>query len=97
MSEGANEIFVYSREKNLSESLVGAILLVEEYGGGVKSIAKFGDLGDSGVGWNDGYRARVDGHDEVGGQKGVVNGGLHSQLDKAEGAATNFGLDRGVF
>ena len=33
--EGADEHFVNSREKNLSESLVGAIVLVEESGGGV--------------------------------------------------------------
>ena len=55
--------------------LVGAIVLVEECGGGVKSIAKFGDLGTSGFGWDDGYRAGVDEHDEGAGQKGVVNGG----------------------
>ena len=66
--EGADEHFVNSREKYLSESLVGAIVLVEECGGGVKSIAKFGDLGTSGVGWDYGYRARVDGHDEGGGK-----------------------------
>ena len=64
VSEGADEHFVNSREKNFLESLVGAIVLVEECGGGVKSIAKFGDLGASGVGWDDGYRAGVDGHDE---------------------------------
>ena len=62
--EGADEHFVYSGEKDLLESLVGAIILVEECGGGVESIAKFGDLGASGVGWDDGYRAGVDGHDE---------------------------------
>ena len=45
--EGADEHLVYIREKNLSESLVGAIVLVEECRGGVKSIAKFGDLGAS--------------------------------------------------
>ena len=60
MLEGADEHFVYSRDKNLSDSLVGAIVLVEECGGGVKSIAKFGDLGASGVGWDDGYIAGVD-------------------------------------
>ena len=48
--EGANEHFVYSRQNNLSKSLVGAVVLVEECGGGVESIAKFGDLGTSGVG-----------------------------------------------
>ena len=72
--EGADENFVYSREKNFSESLAGATVLVEECGGGVESIAKFGDLGASGVGWDDGYRARVDGHDKGDGQRGVVNG-----------------------
>ena len=75
VSEGAYEYFVYSREKNLSESLVGAIVLVEECGGGVESIAKFGDLGASGVGWDDGYRAGFDRQDEGGGLQGVVNGG----------------------
>ena len=64
VSEGADEHFVYSGEKNLSKSLVGAIVLVEECGGGVESMAKFSDLGAIGVGWNDGYRAGVDGHDE---------------------------------
>ena len=75
MSEGADEHFVYSREKNLSESLVGAIVLVEECRGGVESIAKFGYLGASGVGWDDGYRAGVDGHDEGDGRKSIVYGG----------------------
>ena len=66
--EGEDEHFVNSREKNLSESLVGAIVLVEECGGGIKSIAKFGDLGASGVGWDDGYRARVNMHDKMDGR-----------------------------
>ena len=64
VSEGTDEHFVDGGEKNLSKSLVGAIVLIEERRGGVKNIAKFGDLGASGVGWDDGYRARVDGHDE---------------------------------
>ena len=53
-------------KKNLLKSLVGAVVLVEECGGSVESIAKFGDLGASGVGWDDGYRARVNGHDKSG-------------------------------
>ena len=73
--EGADEHFVNSGEKNLSESLFGVIVLVEECGGSVKSIAKFGDLGASGVGWDDGYRAGVDGHNEGGGRKIVVDSG----------------------
>ena len=93
--EGADEHSIDSIEKNLSESLFGEIVLVEEYGGGVKSIMKFGDLGDSGVGWDDGYRSGVDSHDEGGGQQDVVDGGWHSQLDKAKGAATKVGLNRG--
>ena len=68
MSEGADEHLVYSGEKEFSKSLVGAIVLVEECGGGVKSILKFGDLGASGVGWDDGYIVRVDGQDEGDGQ-----------------------------
>ena len=64
VSEGADENFVYSRENNFPESLVSAIVLVEECRGGVESIAKFGDLGASGVVWDDGYRAGVDRHDE---------------------------------
>ena len=75
VSEGADEHFVYSREKNLSKSLVGAIVLVEECGGGVEGIEKFCDLGASGVGWDDGYRAGFDRQDEGGGLQGVVNGG----------------------
>ena len=75
VSEGADEHFVYSKEKNLLESLVGAIILAEECGGGVESIVKFGDLRASGVGWDDGYRAGVDGNNEGGGRQGVVNGG----------------------
>ena len=71
--EGADEHFVNSREKNLLESLVGAIVLVEECGGGVVIIAKFGDLGASGVGWDDGYQAGVDRHDEGDGRKIVVD------------------------
>ena len=51
-------------EKNLSKSLVGVIVLVEECGGGVKCIAKFGDLGASVVGWDDGYISGVDGHNK---------------------------------
>ena len=76
-------------------SLFGAILLVEEWGDGVKIIAKFGDSGASGVGWYDEYRVGVDGHDEGGVQQGVVNGGLHRELKKEVGAATKVGLDRG--
>ena len=53
VSEGADEHLVNSREKNLSESLVDVIVFVEECGGGVESIAKFGDLGASVVGWDD--------------------------------------------
>ena len=75
VSERADEQFVYSRENNLSESLVGAIVLVEECGGGVESISKFVDLGASGVGWDDGYRAGVDGNDEGDGRQSVVDGG----------------------
>ena len=73
--EGADECFVYSGEKNLLERLVGAIVLIENCGGGVESIAKFRDLGANGVGWDDGNRAGVDRHDEVGGRKVFVNGG----------------------
>ena len=35
----------------------------------------FGDFGDSEVGWDEGNRAGVDGHDEGGGRQGLVNGG----------------------
>ena len=79
----------------MSESLVGGIVLVEECRDGVESIAKFGDLGASGVGWDDGYRAGVDRHDEGNGRKSVVDGGRHSQLEMAEGETTEVGLDRG--
>ena len=46
------EHFVHGGKKNLSKSLVGAVVFVEECGRSVKSIAKFGDLGASGVGWD---------------------------------------------
>ena len=59
----------------MSESLVGAIVLVEECGGGVKSIAKFGGLGASGVGRDDGFRSGVDRHDEGDVRQSVVDGG----------------------
>ena len=95
VSEREDEHFVNSREKKLAESLVSAIILVEECRGGVKSIAKFRDLGASGVGCNEGYRARVYGHDEGGVRQGVVDSGLQSQLEKAEGDATKVGWDRG--
>ena len=75
LSEGADEHFFNSREKNLLESLVGAIVLVEECRGGVESIAKFGDLGASGVGRDDGFRSGVDGHNEGNGLQRVVDGG----------------------
>ena len=73
--EGADENFVNSREKNCSESLVGAIVIIEECGGGVKSIAELGDLGASGVVRDDGFIAGVDMHDEGDGRQGVVVGG----------------------
>ena len=60
VSEGADENFVNNRDKNVSESLGSAIVLVEECRGGVESIAKFGDLGASGVGRDDGFGSRVD-------------------------------------
>ena len=68
VSERADEHYVDGGKKNLSKSLVSAVVLVEECGGGVESIAKFGDLGASGVFWDDGYRAGVDGHYERGGR-----------------------------
>ena len=74
VSEGADEHFVNSREKNFSESLVGAIVLVEECGGVVESIAKFRDLGASGVGWDDWYRSGFGGHNEFDGIEIVVDG-----------------------
>ena len=64
--ERADEHFIDGGKKNLSKSLVGAVVLVEEYGGGVKSIASLDDLGASGVSWDDGYRAGVDGHEKRG-------------------------------
>ena len=73
--EGAHKHFVNSREKNLSESLVVAIVLVEECGGGVKSIAKFSDLGAGGVGRDYGFRAGVGRHSEGDGRQSVVDGG----------------------
>ena len=66
VSERAYENFINGGKKNLSKSLVSAVVLVGECGGGVKSIAKFGDLGASGVGWDLGCRAGVDRHDESG-------------------------------
>ena len=75
VSEGADEQFVNVREKNMSKSLVGAIVHVEECRGGVESIAKFSDLGTSGVGWDDGLRFEVDSHNEGGGIQGVLDGG----------------------
>ena len=75
VTDGADENFVNSRENNLWEILVSAIVLIEEYGGGVKSIAKFRDLGASGVGQDDGFRAGVDGHNEGDGRKSVVDSG----------------------
>ena len=95
MSEGADEHFFNSREKNFPERLVGAIVLVEECGGSVESIAKFKDLGASKIGWDDGFRAGVERHDECDGRQSVVNDGRDSQLKNAEGAATKVGLDRG--
>ena len=47
VSERAYENFVDGGKKNLSKSLVGAVVLFEECGGGVESIAKFGNLGTS--------------------------------------------------
>ena len=66
VSEKAYEHFVDGGKNNLSKNLVGAVVLVEVCGGGVESIAKIGDLGASGVGWDYGYRAGVDGHDKSG-------------------------------
>ena len=66
VSERAYENFVDGGKKNLSKSLVGAVVLVEECGGGVESIEKFSDLGASGVGWDDGCRAGVDGKNKIG-------------------------------
>ena len=45
-------------------SLVGAVVLVEECGGGVESIENLGDLSACGVGWEVGCRAGVDGHNK---------------------------------
>ena len=66
MLERAYEHFVDGCKKNSPKSLVGAVVLVEECGRCVKSIAKFGDLGASGVGWDVGCRAEVYGHGKGG-------------------------------
>ena len=58
--ERAYEHFVDGGKNNLSKSLVGAVVLVEECGRGVKSIAKFSDLGASEVGWDVVCRAGVE-------------------------------------
>ena len=50
--ERAYEHFVDGGQKKLSQGLVVAVILVEECGRGVESIAKFGDLVASGVGWD---------------------------------------------
>ena len=50
VSERAYEHFVNGGKNNLSKSLVGAVVLVEECGRSVESIVKFGDLGANGVG-----------------------------------------------
>ena len=49
-----------------SKSFFGAVVLVEECGRGVESIAKFGDLGASVAGWYVKCRAGVDGHKKSG-------------------------------
>ena len=66
VSERAYENFVDGSKKNLSKSLVGAVVIFEECCRGVKSIAKFGDLGASRVGWDVGCISGVDGHDKSG-------------------------------
>ena len=66
VSERVYEHFFDGGKKNLLKILVSAVVLVEEYGRGVESIAKFGDLGASRVGWDVGCRSRVDGHDKSG-------------------------------
>ena len=66
VSERADENFVDDGKKNLSKIIFGVVVLVEECGGGVESITNFGDLGASGVGWDDGYIAGVDGNDKRG-------------------------------
>ena len=53
--ERAYEYFVDGGKQNLSKSLDGS---------GVKCIAKFGDLGASGVGWDDGCISGVYGNDK---------------------------------
>ena len=50
----------------MSKSLVGAVVLVEECGRGVESIAKFGGLGASGVDWDVGCRSGDDRHNKSG-------------------------------
>ena len=62
--ERAYEHFVNDGMKNFSKSLVSAVVFVEECGSGVESIVKFDDLGASGVVWDVGCRAGVDGHDK---------------------------------
>ena len=58
--------FVNGGKKNMSKSLVGAVVLVEECGRGVESIAKFGGLGASGVDWDVGCRSGDDRHNKSG-------------------------------
>ena len=44
--------FVHGGQKALSQSLVGAVVLVEDCGRSVERIAKFVDLCASGFGWD---------------------------------------------
>ena len=65
VSERAYEHFVDGGKKNLSMSLVGAVILIEECGHSIENIEKVGDLGASVVGWDVGYRAKFDSHDKI--------------------------------
>ena len=60
------EHFINGCKKNLSKGLVSAVVLVEECGRCVESIAKFGYLGASLVGWDVGCRFGVDGYEKSG-------------------------------
>ena len=66
VSERAYENFFDGGKNHLSKSLFGVVVLVEECGRGVESIAKLVDLRASAVGWDVGCRSVVDRHDKSG-------------------------------
>ena len=80
VAEGKDEHFVNEGNEHFSKGLVGAIVLVEDYGGSFTGVAKVGDMGARRGRWDGGIGTGVNQINESCGQECCVHSGRDSEL-----------------